>query len=113
MQITIMHACKSGELHSIIAKDCQTSIPSNLHPTSHFITCRPDNMAGAVSLYANLIKAIEAPGTASIRGLATDIANYTPLKEPYLAPSNQTVLSSEFYQCAPRTYLLQRAPLIL
>lgn len=59
-------------------------------------------MARAVGLYASLIKAIEAPGMASIRGLATDIANYTPLKEPYLSPSNQTVLSSAFYQYAPR-----------
>ena len=38
----------------------------------------PNNMQGAVSLYANLIKAAEAGGKPLVRGLATDIANYTP-----------------------------------
>ena len=38
----------------------------------------PNNMQGAVSLYANLIKTAEAGGKPLVRGLATDIANYTP-----------------------------------
>ena len=38
----------------------------------------PSNMQGAVSLYANLIKTAEAGGKPLVRGLATDIANYTP-----------------------------------
>jgi hypothetical protein len=35
-------------------------------------------MQGGVSLYANLITKAEAGGPALVRGLATDIANYTP-----------------------------------
>ncbi len=36
-------------------------------------------MSRAVALYAKLISAAEAPsGKALVRGLATDIANYTP-----------------------------------
>ncbi len=36
-----------------------------------------------------------------VRGLATDIANYTPVKEPFVSPQNQTVLSSAFYEWNP------------
>ena len=38
-------------------------------------------MQGAVSLYANLIKTAEAGGKPLVRGLATDIANYTPREQ--------------------------------
>lgn len=58
-------------------------------------------MQQAVPLYASLIKAAEASGKAKIRGLATDIANYTPFDEPYISPSDQSVLSSKFFECAP------------
>ena len=66
---------------------------------------RPNNMGPAVQLYKSLITAAEASGKAFIRGLATDIANYTPLLEPYLSSSNQAVLSSSFYQCANCLYV--------
>jgi hypothetical protein len=55
-------------------------------------------MDQAVTLYADLIKAIQSSGTISIRGLATNVANYIPLVEPFLQPSNQSVLSSTFYE---------------
>lgn len=58
-------------------------------------------MQKAVALYANLILSAESGGRTLVRGLATDIANYTPVVEPYLSPSNQTVLSSNFYEWNP------------
>lgn len=36
-----------------------------------------------------------------VRGLATDVSNYTPVKEPFLSPQNQAVLSNAFYQWNP------------
>lgn len=61
----------------------------------------PASMDQAVTLYADLIKAIQSSGTISIRGLATNVANYIPLVEPFLQPSNQSVLSSTFYEYNP------------
>lgn len=61
----------------------------------------PDNLSRTVALYADLIKKAEAGGAALVRGLATDIANYTPLVEPFLSPNNQTTLGSRFYEYNP------------
>jgi Glycosyl hydrolases family 6 len=36
------------------------------------------NMQAAVALYAKLIRGAEGAGPGLVRGLATDIANYTP-----------------------------------
>jgi cellulose 1,4-beta-cellobiosidase len=36
-----------------------------------------------------------------VRGLATDIANYTPLQEPFVSASDQQLLSGPFYQYNP------------
>lgn len=58
----------------------------------------PNNMQGAVSLYANLIKAAEVGGKPLVRGLATDIANYTPRerqeREFYVPPAVIDFLSA-------------------
>jgi cellulose 1,4-beta-cellobiosidase len=61
----------------------------------------PDNMQKVVTLYTNLIKAATADHRAAVRGLATDIANYTPLQEPFVSPADQQILSGPFYQYNP------------
>lgn len=72
-----------------------------------------NNMQAAIALYAKVIKGAEGTGPGLVRGLATDIANYTPLREPYLSPTNQAVLSDSFYQYNPvfdeRTYVTKLA----
>jgi cellulose 1,4-beta-cellobiosidase len=60
-----------------------------------------NNMAKAATLYTNLINTATANHPALVRGLADDIANYTPLKEPFVSPSNTTLLDGTFYQNNP------------
>lgn len=61
----------------------------------------PSNMDKTVSLYADIIKSTEKSGKARIRGLATNVANYTPLVEPYLKSNNVNILRNTFYQWNP------------
>lgn len=58
----------------------------------------PDNMQAAVALYSELIK---NAGAGLVRGLATDVANYTPVVEPFLNATNQAVYSGSFYEWNP------------
>ena len=59
----------------------------------------PEQKAKAVDLYADLISA--AGGTQAVRGLATNIANFTPVLEPHLSPSDQATVSGKFYEYNP------------
>jgi cellulose 1,4-beta-cellobiosidase len=61
----------------------------------------PSNMQAAVAQYASLIKAATADGKAAIRGMCTDVSNYTPWKETGVSPSQTSVLSDSFYQWNP------------
>ena len=61
----------------------------------------PSQMAAAVQQYTSLINTATNNKPSLIRGFATDIANYTPVQEPFLNPNNQSVLSDNFYQYNP------------
>jgi cellulose 1,4-beta-cellobiosidase len=61
----------------------------------------PMNMAHAITLYMQLIGTATHNHPELIRGFATDIANYTPLQEPFLNATNTATLNGTFYQSNP------------
>lgn len=67
------------------------------HGTVLLDLCRwlgwPNNMQAVVSLYTSLISKAEAGGVGLVRGLATDIANYTP-REPFAFSKRLGTLSA-------------------
>ena len=60
-----------------------------------------NNMSQAVALYKQVVSGVSNGDFSVIRGFATDIANYTPLVEPYMNPSDNAVLNGGFYQSNP------------
>ncbi len=61
----------------------------------------PAQITAAVKQYTTLINTATNNKPSLIRGFATDIANYTPVQEPFLNPNDQAVLSDSFYQYNP------------
>ena len=62
----------------------------------------PSNMDLAVPYYVKLIKAVKGGDMTVVRGFATDIANYTPLVEPFISPTKTpALLTGAFYQSNP------------
>ena len=61
----------------------------------------PNNMQQAVALYTELIQTAQAGRRQAVRGFATDIANYTPLREPFIGPTDAALLQGDFYQFNP------------
>ncbi|MGC0328770.1 cellulose 1,4-beta-cellobiosidase [Streptomyces sp. SAI-170] len=64
-----------------------------------------NNLAQTVQLYTDVAKGTRA-GLTSVDGLVTNVANYTPLEEPFLPDPNKTVggtmlKSAKFYEWNP------------
>ena len=61
----------------------------------------PANLSAAVTYYVNFLQSVGNGNPEIIRGLATNIANYTPVQEPFVSSSNATLLSGPFYEGNP------------
>ena len=61
----------------------------------------PSNLDAAVSVYQRLVSEAGQGNLSIIRGFATNTANYTPLREPFVSPSNSATLNGAFYQSNP------------
>jgi Glycosyl hydrolases family 6 len=109
-----------GHLKQLHGGRVQCFLQSNAAcvPTAHMFAeensctrCRwlgwDSNMQAAVALYAKLIRGAEGAGPGLVRGLATDIANYTPREcsaDDKFIPSSTISTSSQPMSACPAVH---------
>lgn len=58
-----------------------------------------DNMNKAITGFTNLVKGATPEGNLNVvRGFASNTSNYTPLEEPFIDPTDDSVVSGSFYE---------------